>query len=64
LKFTLIVTPLVVSHIPFLEINNSNATATTGRVVVHNVTLPFDVLNLTLSQIGINAIQIPTFTAS
>jgi hypothetical protein len=64
LKFTLIVTPSVVSHIPFLEINNSNATATTGRVVVHNVTLPFDVLNLTLSQIGINAIQIPTFTAS
>jgi hypothetical protein len=64
LKFTLIVTPWVNSHIPYLEINNSNATATTGRVTVRNVTLPFDVLNLTLSQIGINSIQIPTFTAS
>ena len=64
LKFTLIVTPSAIAHIPHLEISNSNASATTGRVVVRNVTLPFDVLNLTLSQIGINTIGIPSFTAS
>jgi hypothetical protein len=64
LKFTLIVTPSTISHIQSLEISNSNVNASTGRVVVHNVTLPFDALNLTLSQVGINTIGIPVFTAS
>ena len=64
LEFALIITPSATAHIPYLEIDNSNATATTGRVVLRNVTLPFDVLNLTLSQIGINTIGIPSFTAS
>jgi hypothetical protein len=64
LKLALIITPSATSHIPYLEINNSNATATTGAITIRNVTLPFDVLNLTLSQIGINTVGIPTFTAS
>ena len=64
LEFSLIITPSATAHIPYLEIDNSNATATTGRIVARNVTLPFDVLNLTLSQIGINTIGIPSFTAS
>ena len=64
LRFALIITPSATAHIPHLEINNSNARATTGRVVLRNVTLPFDVLNLTLSQIGINSIGIPAFTTS
>jgi len=38
--------------------------ATVGQMTLQNVTVPFDVLNLTLSQIGIDTIAIPTFTAS
>jgi hypothetical protein len=64
LGFSIIITPSATSHIPYFEVDNSNATATTGRVVLHNVTLPFDALNLTLSQIGINTIGIPAFTAA
>jgi len=64
LEIALVITPSATSHIPYLEINNSNLTATTGRVVVRNITLPFEVLNLTLSQIGVNTVGIPAFTAS
>jgi len=64
LEFSLIITPSATSHIPYFEIDNSNASATTGAITLHNVTLPFDVLNLTLSQIGITNIGVPTFTAS
>lgn len=63
-RLTLTVTPSATSHIPYFEVDNSTASATTGAVVLHNVTLPFDVLNLTLSQVGINSIGIPAFTAS
>ena len=35
-----------------------------GQIVLHNVTLPYDVLNLTLSQIGINTVAIPAFNVS
>jgi len=64
LSFALLITPSATSHIPFFEIDNSNATATTGAVTLRNVTLPFDVLNLTLSQIGITNIGVPSFVAS
>ena len=57
-------TPSALSHIDHLEITNANASATIGQTVLHNVTLPYDVLNLTLSQIGINTVAIPAFTAS
>ena len=61
------VTPSVLSHIDHLEITmpaNASASATVGQVVLHNVTLPYDVLNLTLSQIGISTITIPAFNVS
>jgi hypothetical protein len=57
-------TPSALSHIDHLEITNADASATVGQTVLHNVTLPYDVLNLTLSQIGINTVAIPAFTAS
>ena len=60
----LIVKPTATSRIPYLEINNANATASTGRVVVRNVSLPFEALNLTLGQIGITTLDVPAFTAS
>ena len=43
---------------------NANASASVGQVVLHNVTLPYDALNLTLSQIGINTVAIPAFNVS
>jgi len=64
LEFALLITPSATSHIPYFEVDNSNASATTGTVTLHNVTLPFDVLNLTLSQVGLTNIGVPTFTAS
>lgn len=57
-------TPSARSHIDHLEISNANASATVEQVVLHNVVLPYDVLNLTLSQVGINTIGIPAFTIS
>ncbi len=61
LRVAIHITPSVLSHIDHLEITNANASATVGQVVLRNVTLPYDVLNLTLSQIGINSITIPAF---
>jgi hypothetical protein len=54
--------PSALTHIDQLDITGANANATVGQAVLNNVTLPYDVLNLTLSQIGINTIEIPTFT--
>jgi hypothetical protein len=64
LTASLDITPSVVAHINSLELHNANATATVGQIVVNNVTLPYDVLNLTLSQVGINTIEIPSFSIS
>ena len=57
-------TPTANSHVDHLEITNANASASVGQVVLHNVTLPYDALNLTLSQIGINTVAIPAFNVS
>ena len=64
LSLAIHVTPSVLSHIDHLEITNADASATVGQVVLHNVTIPYDVLNLTLSQIGISTITIPAFNVS
>lgn len=62
LKVTLLIVANANAHIPFLEINDVKAHASVGRIELHNVTLPYDVLNLTLSQVGINSIGIPAFS--
>lgn len=64
LQISLTITPSALSHVDHLEITGADASATVGQVVLHNVTLPYDVLNLTLSQVGINTIGIPAFTVS
>jgi hypothetical protein len=64
LHLSLTITPSALSHVEHLEISNANASASVGSVVLNNVVLPYDVLNLTLSQIGITSIGIPTFAAS
>jgi hypothetical protein len=57
-------TPSALMSVNHLEITNANANATVGQLVLHNVTLPYDVLNLTLSQIGINTVAVPAFNVA
>jgi len=58
------ITSSVLSHIDHLEITGANANATVGQIVLNNVVLPYDVLNLTLSQVGINTIGIPALSVT
>ena len=64
LKIVLHVIPSVRMHVDHIDITDATANATVGQIVLHNVTLPYDVLNLTLSQIGINTVAIPAFNVS
>lgn len=64
LRIAIHIRPSVLSHIDHLEITGANAKATTGQIVLRNVTLPYDVLNLTLSQIGVDTVTIPAFTVA
>ncbi|MDQ6674793.1 MAG: hypothetical protein M3069_29325 [Chloroflexota bacterium] len=58
------VTPFAQMHVDHLDIASATASASAQTIELHNVTLPYDVLNLTLSQIGITTVEIPTFTIS
>src|SRR5579859_812539 len=64
LSVKLVITPTVTTHVGNLEIKSVTAHATVGQMTLQNVIVPFDVFNLTLSQVGIDTIAIPTFTAS
>ncbi len=64
LVVTLHVIPFARMHVDHLDITDASASATVGTIVLHNITLPYDVLNLTLSQIGISSIGIPSFNVS
>jgi hypothetical protein len=64
LSVIVFLTPTALSHVEHLEITDANANATVGQIVLHNVTLPYDALNLTLSQLGLTSVAIPAFDAS
>ena len=64
LTLDLILTPRVVTTVGHLEIRTVTASATVAQMTLQNVVVPFDVFNLTLAQIGVDTIAIPTFTAS
>jgi hypothetical protein len=64
LRVAIHIVPSVLSHIDHLEITGANAAASVGQIVLHDVTLPYSALNLTLSQIGLDTIQIPSFAVS
>ncbi len=64
LKVVIRIRPSVLLHVEHLQITNATASASVGQVVLHNVTLPFDALNITLSQIGVDTIEIPSFTVA
>jgi hypothetical protein len=62
LRLSLLIRPSALTHIDQLEITGAKASGNVSQVVLHDVTLPYDALNLSLSQIGVNTIDIPTFT--
>jgi hypothetical protein len=62
LKLAIHIYPSVLMRIEHLQIMGATADASVGQAVLHDVTLPYDALNLTLSQIGIDTIDIPGFT--
>ena len=64
LRVVIHIVPSVLTHIDHLEISGATASASVGQIVLHDVTLPYDALNLTLSQIGIDTVQIPSFTVA
>ena len=46
-------------HVDELRIDNIKASAAIGEIALKNVVLPYEVLGVTLSQIGIEALEIP-----
>jgi hypothetical protein len=64
LRVAIHIIPSVLTHIDHLEITGANANASVAQVVLHDVTLPYDLLNLTLSQIGIDTVEIPAFSVA
>jgi len=62
LRVTLSINPSLTTRIENLQIAGASASASVGQIVLHDVTLPYDALNLTLSQIGVDTIDIPNFT--
>jgi hypothetical protein len=64
LRVVIHIVPSLLIHVNHLDITGANASATAQSVVLNNVKLPFDAHNLTLSQIGINTVQIPAITVA
>ena len=64
LRVAIHIVPSVLTHIDHLEITGASASASAAQIVLHDVKLPYDALNLTLSQIGIDTVQIPSFTVA
>ena len=60
LDLVLKINPQAQAHIDQLVISNVKASMSIGQIELHNIVAPFDVLNLTLSQIGITALSVPT----
>ena len=61
---TLTIKPTVQAQIDQVTISSITAGTTVGRIELHNVVAPYEFLNITLSQIGIETVQIPTFAVS
>jgi hypothetical protein len=64
LRVVLHIEPSILARVQHLDITGASASASADQVVLHDVTLPYDVHNLTLAQIGINTISIPAFTVA
>lgn len=60
LQFTLRITPSARAQVARMTLSGVDVAATVGAVELHNISLPYDALNLTLSDIGIRTIAVPT----
>jgi len=54
------VSPSASAHVERLLLTGVTASANVGTIEVRNVTLPYEALNITLSDLGIETIEIPT----
>src|SRR3982075_974673 len=59
LDLVLKVNPTAQAHIDEFIIRNVKASGSIGKIELHNVVAPYELLNLTLSQIGIETISVP-----
>lgn len=64
LAATLKVTTTAKFHLDELRIDNIKAAASIGEIALKNVVLPYEVLDLTLSRIGIETIEVPQVEVS
>jgi hypothetical protein len=64
LNLTLKIKPQAEAHIDQLVIGDVSADTRIGRVELHNVIAPFELLNLTLSELGIETMEIPSVALS
>ena len=64
LELSLTVTPEARGQIEQLLIGRVTASTTIGRIEMTDVVAPYEFLNLTLSQIGIETIEIPTLSVA
>jgi len=60
LDLTLRVNPTAEAHIDKLTLSNITANMSIGQIELHNIVAPYELLNLTLSQVGIDTITVPT----
>jgi hypothetical protein len=60
LDLTLKVNPTAEAHIDQLVIRNVKGNLSIGKIELHNIVAPYELLNLTLSQVGIETISVPT----
>src|SRR6266851_1174422 len=59
LDLVLKVNPTAQAHIDQFIIRDVKASGSIGKIELHNVVAPYELLNLTLSQIGIETISVP-----
>lgn len=61
LELTLNLTPGAQAQIDTLIISGANAAASIGAITMRDIVAPYELLNLTLSDIGLEVIEIPSF---
>ena len=64
LDLTLKISPKAQACIDRLLIRNPSATTSIGKIQLHNIVAPYEFLNLTLAQIGIETISVPKIAVS
>jgi hypothetical protein len=60
LDLVLKVNPTAQAHIDEFIIRNVKASGSIGKIELHNVVAPYELLNVTLSQLGIESIYVPS----